>query len=141
MQEWMKLLSAHTVLHAENEMLNVAEELIARATLDQYLAQHPSEQKLLAQYDLRNQQFLLQQEIAKFQTRHTNPNYKHTMSIPKSVPLSLDSDDDDEDTIESTANRILSNGKEESHNSSSQSQRNSTLPDSGSETGESDSEN
>lgn len=51
MMDWMKILSVHTILHAENELINQvalllvtlcihleqAEEMIAKATLDQYI--------------------------------------------------------------------------------------------------------
>lgn len=34
MTEWMKMLSLHTILHAENELIVQAEEMIAKATYD-----------------------------------------------------------------------------------------------------------
>jgi hypothetical protein len=37
MTDWMKILSVHTILHAENELINQAEEMVAKATLDQYI--------------------------------------------------------------------------------------------------------
>jgi hypothetical protein len=43
----MKLLSAHTVLHTENDLMNLAEELIAKATLDQHMSQNANDGKLL----------------------------------------------------------------------------------------------
>jgi len=36
MVEWMKSLSIQTILHAENELINQAEEMIAKVTLDNY---------------------------------------------------------------------------------------------------------
>jgi len=36
MVEWMKALSVQTILHAENELISQAEEMIAKATLDNY---------------------------------------------------------------------------------------------------------
>ena len=32
MVDWMKALSQHTILHAENELINQAEDRIAKAT-------------------------------------------------------------------------------------------------------------
>jgi len=36
MLEWMKNLSSHTVLPSENELINQAEEMIAKATMDKF---------------------------------------------------------------------------------------------------------
>lgn len=43
MIEWMKTLSAHTILHAENALINQAEEMIAKATYDNYLLEEGKE--------------------------------------------------------------------------------------------------
>jgi hypothetical protein len=51
MVEWMKTLSAHTILHTENELINQAEEMIAKATYDQYLLEEGKEvESLLKEY-------------------------------------------------------------------------------------------
>lgn len=39
MLEWMKVLSSHTQQHTENDYLYQAEEMISKATLQQYIQQ------------------------------------------------------------------------------------------------------
>eukprot|EP01118_Nematostelium_gracile_P000108 TRINITY_DN10099_c0_g1_i1.p1 TRINITY_DN10099_c0_g1~~TRINITY_DN10099_c0_g1_i1.p1 ORF type:complete len:159 (-),score=23.57 TRINITY_DN10099_c0_g1_i1:4-426(-) len=43
MIEWMRALSIQTILHAENELINQAEEMIAKATLDNYIITYSNE--------------------------------------------------------------------------------------------------
>lgn len=45
MVEWMKMLSTHTMLHAENEYIKQAEEMIAKASGDRYIQVQTNKQK------------------------------------------------------------------------------------------------
>ncbi|PRP85781.1 hypothetical protein PROFUN_05973 [Planoprotostelium fungivorum] len=109
MQEWMKLLSAHTVLHTENDLMNLAEELIAKATLDQHMSQNANDGKLLELYEKRRQQLELQQELAHFETRRRNAERLEvngpTTRSNNQLPLKLDSDDEDEERATQAALR------------------------------------
>lgn len=88
MSDWIKLLSAHTILHAENDvsilfpfrllfkLINQAEEMIAKATLDKY-ATSMKEGKADEQDN---------------NLSSTNNNNNNTNTISKSLPVSSNND-------------------------------------------------